>query len=88
MTEDGTMPGALAGSGLTLDKAMRNAMKLLPVSLPEAVRMASTNPARIAGFGERKGQIKVGFDADLVLLDKRHVVKRTWVGGELRFESD
>jgi N-acetylglucosamine-6-phosphate deacetylase len=75
-------PGALAGSGLTMDQAVRNAVKLLGLELFQAVRMASANPAAVLGLGARKGQVRAGFDADLVLLDEALRVTRTWIGGE------
>lgn len=81
-----TSAGVLAGSGLTMDIAVRNAIKMLDVSLPMAVRMAAANPARVLGLNDRKGQIKKGYHADLVLLDKDLNVKKTWVSGKLVFE--
>ena len=75
-------PGALAGSGLTMDRAVRNAMKLVGVDLCQAVRMASTNPAKVLRLDGRKGMIKAGFDADMVLLDRDLLVKQCWVGGK------
>jgi len=88
LTEKSRFPGALAGSGLTLDLAVRNAGRLLGLDIPQAVRMASANPARVLGLGGRKGQIKEGFDADLVLLDEDLHVKQTWVGGACRFKQE
>ena len=75
-------PGALAGSGLTMDRAVRNAVELLGLDLPQAVRMASANPAAVLGLAGRKGRVQPGFDADLVLLDAALRVTRTWIGGE------
>jgi len=60
--------GKLAGSTLTLDRALRNVVAL-GVPLPEALRMVTTNPARQLGLGARKGVLAPGADADLVLLD-------------------
>lgn len=82
---DSPIPGALNGSGLTMDRAVRNAVNLLGVSLPQAVAMASANPARVLGLQDSKGQIRPGFDADLVLLDDRLQVAGCWVGGAGRF---
>jgi len=59
--------GKLAGSTLTLDRALRNAVAL-GVSLKDAVRMATVLPARRLGLAGKKGIIAVGADADLVAL--------------------
>ena len=64
------------------DQAVRNAVRLVGVDLCQAVRMASTNPARVLGLGRRKGRIARGYDADLVLLDDALRVTDTWVAGE------
>jgi N-acetylglucosamine-6-phosphate deacetylase len=60
--------GKLAGSALTLDRALRNAVGL-GVPLEEAVRMLTLYPARVLGIESRKGVLAPGADADLVLLD-------------------
>jgi N-acetylglucosamine-6-phosphate deacetylase len=62
--------GKLAGSTLTLDRALRN-MVALGVPLPSALRMVTANPARQIGFGSRKGVIAPGADADIVFLDEK-----------------
>jgi N-acetylglucosamine-6-phosphate deacetylase len=62
--------GKLAGSTLTLDCAVRH-MVSLGVGLPDAVRMATFNPARVLGVEARKGILAAGADADLVLLDEQ-----------------
>jgi N-acetylglucosamine-6-phosphate deacetylase len=59
--------GKLAGSTLTLDRALRN-LVALGVPLREAVRMATVLPARRLGLAGKKGIIAVGADADLVAL--------------------
>lgn len=75
-------PGGLAGSGLTMDQAVRNAIKMLDLELPQAVAMASSSPAKVLGLEQCKGKIKTGYDADLVLLDATSLKPvRTWVGG-------
>jgi N-acetylglucosamine-6-phosphate deacetylase len=60
--------GKLAGSTLTLDRAVRNIVAL-GVPLASAVRMATLNPARLLGLEGKKGALVSGADADLVLLD-------------------
>ncbi len=59
--------GKLAGSTLTLDRALRNVVGL-GVPLQDAVRMATALPARRLGLAGKKGIIAVGTDADLVAL--------------------
>lgn len=59
--------GKLAGSTLTLDRAVQRMVRL-GVPLIEAVRMATYNPARRLGMEDRKGVLRVGADADFVLL--------------------
>lgn len=60
--------GRLAGSTITLLDAVRNMVKFAGLKLPQAVRLASANPADVLGL-QKKGRIAPGFDADLVLLD-------------------
>ncbi|MDO4740296.1 MAG: N-acetylglucosamine-6-phosphate deacetylase [Eubacteriales bacterium] len=60
---------AFAGSVATLNRCVRT-MRQAGVPLCEAVRMATANPARRIGLGGRKGLLKEGFDADLVLFDE------------------
>lgn len=84
--EDGPLPGALSGSGLTMDGAVRNAVRLLKIGLPQAARMASANPAAVLGLSASKGCIAQGFDADLALLDGELKVEMCWVGGACRYD--
>jgi len=63
-----TLPdGTLAGSTLTLDEALRNLVKW-GLSIKEAIRMLSTNQAKLLGL--KKGILRVGYDADIVILNK------------------
>lgn len=59
--------GKLAGSTLTMDRALRNIVGI-GVPLQDAVRMATVLPARRLGLAGKKGIIAVGADADLVAL--------------------
>ncbi|MGO9640928.1 MAG: N-acetylglucosamine-6-phosphate deacetylase [Candidatus Acidiferrales bacterium] len=72
--------GKLAGSTLTLDRAVRHMVEL-GVPLAEAVRMATWNPARVLGIEGRKGTLGAGADADLVLLDEQLHVARVMARG-------
>ncbi len=87
LTADSHFPGALAGSGLTMDRGLRNAMSLAGADLVQAVRMCSTNPAGVLGISDRKGAVEPGYDADLVLLDSNLQVIRTWVAGQEAYDA-
>lgn len=78
--------GTIAGSTLTMDAAARNAVRMLGVTVEQAVAMASANPARLLGLEDRKGAIVAGFDADLVLLDDELGVRGTMVAGAWALE--
>ncbi|HEY7414487.1 MAG TPA: N-acetylglucosamine-6-phosphate deacetylase [Ktedonobacteraceae bacterium] len=80
--------GTLAGSGLTLDRAVRNMVAFTGMNWAEAIRMASLTPAEITGVAERKGKVAPGMDADLIALDEQGCVRRTWVRGQLVYSSD
>jgi N-acetylglucosamine-6-phosphate deacetylase len=77
--------GTIAGSILTMERAVANAVRFAGVTLPEAVRMASLVPARVAGCAERKGSLEAGKDADVTLLDAEFRCRATWVGGRRLF---
>ena len=86
-TENAPNPGCLAGSGLTMSQAVRNAVDMVGVSLVQAVRMASANPATVLGLDKMKGKVVQGFQADLILLDSQLRVIKTWVCGECVFSE-
>lgn len=60
--------GAIAGSTLTMDAALRHAVAT-GIAVAEAARMVSTTPARAIGLGDRVGALAPGLRADLVVLD-------------------
>jgi len=72
--------GKLAGSVLTMDRAVRNLARFAEWDLPRAVAAASQNPARVARIAN-KGVLAVGADADFVILSPEGEVLRTFVGG-------
>jgi len=75
--------GALAGSLLTMGEAFQNVLAFTGCTIAEAVRMASTTPARLVGEGRRKGRLASGHDADLTILGPDLSVEAVWKGGEL-----
>lgn len=76
--------GTLAGSTLTLDRAVANLARWAGVPLSEAVLSATVVPARLLGIEAQHGFIGVGRDADLAAFDDDHRLLWTMVGGELR----
>jgi N-acetylglucosamine-6-phosphate deacetylase len=74
--------GKLAGSTLTLDRAVQK-MVALGVPLARAVQMATANPARLLGIDEKKGRLAAGADADIVLLDDALHVSRVFARGQM-----
>ncbi len=88
--EDGAVrleDGTLAGSALTMDRAVRNAQEFMRCGLEEAVRMATRTPAQALGL-ENKGRIAPGADADLVVLDAEGEVLQTIVAGRTVYERE
>ncbi len=74
--------GTLAGAALDMATAVRNCVNLLHVSLPEALRFASLNPAEFIGVGHMLGRLAPGYRADMVAIDPEPIaVLETWVAG-------
>lgn len=74
--------GAIAGSTLTLDRALRQTVEVAGVSLREAVAALTTVPARAIGRADAFGALEPGFLADAVLLDDAFDVVGVWAAGE------
>nr|GAT57872.1 carbohydrate esterase family 9 protein [Mycena chlorophos] len=72
----------LAGSVVTLDKCVRNFSRFTGCSLGEAIKCATFNPAKCLGIEDRKGTLRPGADADLVVLDRQGNPVSTWVRGK------
>ncbi len=73
--------GALAGSVLTLNRAVKNIIDWTGVSVPHAVRMASLNPARVLGLDNQMGSIEKGKLANLAVFDRDFNVVTTILRG-------
>ena len=73
--------GTLAGSILKMKDSLKNMMEFTGISLEEAVKLASENPARQLNVFDRKGSIAAGKDADLVVLDRNHEVAMAFCRG-------
>jgi N-acetylglucosamine-6-phosphate deacetylase len=72
--------GSIAGSTLTMDLALRNAVAA-GIALPDAVAMASTTPARALGRDDEVGALEAGLRADLLVLSPDLQVKRVMRAG-------
>jgi N-acetylglucosamine-6-phosphate deacetylase len=70
----------LAGSVLTMDRALRNLMEYAGLDLQQSLRAATMNPATVIG-AEKKGTIRPGADADFVVLTPGGEVRATVVRG-------
>jgi N-acetylglucosamine-6-phosphate deacetylase len=73
---------AFAGSVATADRLVRTMVELAGVSIPDAVYMMSTTPARIMGVQKNMGSIEKGKLADLVLFDDNIQIQQTFIGGQ------
>ena len=76
-----TSNGSLAGSVLTMDRAVRNVTKFSNWNLRDAVRAATLNPARAVGLSAQQGVLAPGANADFVVLSPAGEVLKTVVGG-------
>ena len=71
---------SLAGSVLTMDRAVRNIVQFAQWELQQAVRLATLNPARVAGV-KNGGSLQAGAPADLVVLSPSGEVRKTIIRG-------
>ncbi len=79
--------GTLAGSALTLDRALRNVIQFANLSLEEALTLVTANPAQVLGLDGELGTLTVGARADLVLLNPNLTVSGAVRGGVLASQS-
>jgi N-acetylglucosamine-6-phosphate deacetylase len=79
--------GALAGSMLTMNRALQNITRATGWTLTELWPMSSLNAARAIGISDVKGSLEVGKHADLVLLDDDFGVYMTVAEGEIVYSS-
>ena len=80
MTED---LSRLAGSASSMDTLVKNAVEKVKIPLVDAVKMASSTPARVIGVDTRKGYIRENYDADIVLFDEHVNIKKVMVNGKI-----
>jgi N-acetylglucosamine-6-phosphate deacetylase len=73
--------GTLAGSVLTLERAVQTMVEQAGLPLPAVLPLATEVPARILGLADRKGKLAEGYDADVVVLSEKLAVERVFVRG-------
>jgi len=78
---------SFAGSTATMNAGVRNLVKLVGVSLQDAVAMATINPAKVLGIDASKGSVAVGKDADIVIFDEDINVLMTMCEGQIVFQD-
>lgn len=74
----------LAGSVATMDLVVRTVWRLTSLPLAQVVQSATGTPARIMGVAGRKGSLREGFDADIVIFDNDVNISEVIVGGKLQ----
>lgn len=80
-------PETLAGSTLTMERAVRTMVQHTHATLEEAAQMAGLNAARILELSHRRGVLAVGKEADLVMVDSEFNVKLTIKAGRIIFRE-
>ncbi len=80
--EDGTV----AGSVLHLNRGVWNAYTNSDIPLYECVNCASLNPATVIGMDKTKGSLETGKDADIIITDSNFEIKKTLIGGKIKYE--
>lgn len=79
---------AFAGSVCTADRCVRTMVQMAGVSVPDAVRMMTENPAKLLRLQHKIGSLTPGKDADLVVFDDEIQVHSVYVGGMLRYQAE
>jgi len=80
--------GTLAGSILRLIDGAKNMQEINQLGLKEIIKMTSVNPAKIHNFYDRKGSLKVGKDADILIVDNQLNLYETYCLGNLSYQKD
>ena len=77
--------GTLAGSVLTMDRAFRTLVEKMGLSIVDAATLCATTPARELGL-DGHGLLAPGAIADLVVVDDKFSVVRTYIAGQLVYQ--
>lgn len=80
--------GTIAGSCLTMNKALRNFAKGSELTSWQIVNLATLQPARAIGIDDKKGALLPGRDADIVIADSDYNIHKVFVGGVPMYDKD
>lgn len=80
--------GTLGGSSITMSQSVRNMVNAIGATLEEALKMASLYPAKVMGIDDKYGKIAEGYIADMVILNKKLLVKGVVVKGKYKEENE
>ena len=80
--------GKLAGSTLTMNRAIKNMIEKMSISIEKSARMASLNPARLLGLDKDRGSLTPGKRADITILDDNFNVIHTIKKGKVIYSKD
>lgn len=80
--------GTLAGSILSIPKALQNMLKFTSIKLNDLVKMTSENPAKVLGIFDKKGSISLNKEADFVVLDENLNVAMTVCRGAIIYTRE
>ena len=83
-----TDSGTLAGSTLTMERALANLCRFAQLDLTTAVKTVSLNPARLLGINDKTGSLEIGKSADVVLFDGSFQVYYTIVQGKIMYKKE
>ena len=74
---------SFAGSVATADRLVRTMVNIAGCPIHVAVKMLTENPARVMGISDKKGSLRVGMDADVVIFDQDINIKNTIISGKI-----
>jgi N-acetylglucosamine-6-phosphate deacetylase len=77
-----TARGVLAGSVLTLDRALANFVEFTGATVEQSLALLTANPARMTGLADHAGSIEVGHEANLVAVDTSGRLCWSFVNGK------
>lgn len=80
--------GTIAGSAYPLRQGLKMLVQKLQYSLPEAVRYATSNPAKLLGIDNRVGSLEINKEATFIRLSSAFDIKQVWLQGRLVFEAN